>query len=75
MAAPTTNWIYEKGVVTEKDRIALERAKKLEAKEIRKGYRWYRFNDRTKILIECDKHGNPTKRGLESIERYKSMKF
>lgn len=28
MAAPTTNWVHEEGVVTEKDIKALERAKK-----------------------------------------------
>ena len=30
MAAPITNWVHEKGVVTEKDRIALERAQRIE---------------------------------------------
>jgi hypothetical protein len=73
MASPITNWVHERGIVTEKDRIALERAKKMEAKEIKKGYRWYKIDNRTKILVECDKDGNPTERGLECIERYKSM--
>ena len=73
MAAPNTNWVYDKGVVTEKDRITLERAKRIEEKEIKKGHRWFKVNARTKILVECDKDGNPTKRGQEIIDRYKSM--
>lgn len=73
MAAPNSNWIYDKGTVAEKDRIALERAKKVEAKDIKKGYRWVRINNITKILVECDKDGHPTKRGQEHINRYKSL--
>lgn len=73
MAAPNSNWVYEKGIVTEKDRIALERARKIEAKKLKSGYRWFKVNARTKILVECDKDGNPTKRGQESIDSYKSM--
>ena len=73
MAAPNSNWVYEKGIVTEKDRIALERARKIEAKKLKNGYRWFKVNARTKILVECDKDGNPTKRGQEIIDRYKSM--
>lgn len=73
MAAPNSNWIYDKDTVAEKDRIALERAKKVEAKDIKKGYRWVRINNITKILVECDKDGLPTKRGQEHIDRYKSL--
>lgn len=73
MAALNTNWVYDKNAVTEKDRNALAKAKKIEERDIRKGYRWYAIDNRTKILIECDKHGNPTKRGLEKIERYKHL--
>lgn len=73
MATANTNWVYEKGIVTEKDRIALERAKKIENKEIKRGFRWFKINDRTKALVECDKDGNPTKQGQEIIDRYKSL--
>lgn len=73
MAAPITNWIFEKGTVTEKDRAALEKAHKMEAKDIKHGYRWMKINDRTKALIECDDDGNPTQRGQQHIQRLKSM--
>ena len=73
MAAPNTNWVYDKGLVTEKDKIALEKAKRMEKNDLRKGFRWYRVNPRTKILVECDAQGNPTKRGQESIDRYKAL--
>lgn len=73
MAAPNSNWVYDKGTVTEKDRAALAKAKRIEAKDIRRGYRWIKINDRTKALIECDKDGNPTKRGQEHIDRLKKM--
>ena len=72
MAAPTTNWVHEKGVVTERDRIALEKAKRLEQKDVKKGYRWYRINERNKIFIPCNKNGEPTKEGLAAIERFKA---
>ena len=29
MATPTENWVYDKNIVTEKDRKALEKAKKV----------------------------------------------
>ena len=73
MAAPNTNWVYEKAQVSEKDKKALETAKKLEKKDIKRGYRWFKINNITKILVECDKAGNPTKKGQEHIERVKAM--
>lgn len=60
MAAPTTNWVHEEGVVTEKDIKALERAKKIEARLEKHGYKWVKINERLKIFVPCDKNGNPT---------------
>ena len=71
MASGTTNWVHEKGVVTEKDRIALERAKRMESKAKKKGWRWVKINERNQIFIPCDKGGNPTKDGLERIKIFK----
>ena len=73
MAAPNTNWVYDKNIVGERERIALERAKRLETKMADNGYRWYKVDSRTKIFIECDDKGKPTKRGQEMIDRYKSL--
>lgn len=71
MASGTTNWVHEKGVVTEKDRIALERAKRMESKAKRKGWLWVKINERNKIFVPCDKESNPTKDGLERIKIFK----
>ena len=71
MAIGTTNWVHEKGVVTEKDRIALERAKRVESKAKKKGWRWVKINERNQIFVPCDKEGNPTKDGLERIKIFK----
>lgn len=71
MASGTTNWVHEKGVVTEKDRIALERAKRMESKAKKKGWRWVKINERNKIFVPCDKEGNPTKDGLGRIKIFK----
>ena len=51
--------------------IALEKAKKLESKRIKKGYKYIRVTPNSMILVECDKQGNPTKKGLEHIEEHK----
>ena len=68
-----TNWSSTiKSTVTESDKKNLEAAKKYEKKKIKEGWRWIKVNERLKILVPCDKHGNPTKEGLEKIERFKS---
>lgn len=67
MAAPTTNWVHEKGVVTEKDLKALERAKRIEARLEKHGYRWIKINERLKIFVPCDKQGEPTLDGQRRI--------
>lgn len=60
---------------TEKDFAALDKAKTLENKRLKKGYKYFDVNSRTKILIECDKDGNPTTHGKkvldEAMARYK----
>jgi len=73
MAVLSNNWIQNKDVVRERDKNAAVRAEKLEAKKIKKGYRWVRIDARTKALVECDKNGQPTKLGLMQIENVKNM--
>lgn len=72
MAAPTTNWVHEKGVVTEKDLKALERAKRIEARLEKHGYRWIKINERLKIFVPCDKQGEPTLDGQRRIALLKA---
>jgi hypothetical protein len=66
-----TNWVSQSAspTVTESDRKGLEKAHRYEARLEKKGYRWYTINSRTKILVECDKDGNPTQRGKQQIKR------
>ena len=71
MASTTTNWVHDNGVVSEKDRITLERAKRIEQKQKRKGYRWIKINERNSVFVPCDKKGNPTKEGLHKINMLK----
>ena len=66
-----TNFIAPKPAVTDADRKALEKAKKLESKQVKKGYRWYMVNNRSKVLVECDEHGTPTAKGMRVIEAHK----
>jgi len=67
MASGTTNWVHEKGNVTDKDRLALERAKKIEQKLKKKGYRWIKINERLQTFVPCDEDGNPTLEGQRKI--------
>ena len=72
MAAPITNWVHEEGVVTEKDIKALERAKKIEARLEKHGYKWVKINDRIEIFVPCDNNGNPTLEGQRRIALLKA---
>ena len=72
MPVAYTNWVYDKGTVMEKDRIALERAKRQELRNERKGYRWIKINDKNKLFVPCDKQGNPTTQGLVMINNFKA---
>ena len=67
MAAPITSWVHEDGVVTEKDIKALERAKNIEARLEKHGYKWVKINDRLEIFVPCDNNGNPTLEGQRRI--------
>lgn len=69
--ASITNWVHNNSVVLEKDKIALEKAKRIEQKQKRKGYRWIKINERNSVFVPCDKKGNPTKDGLHKINMLK----
>lgn len=72
MAAPITSWVHEEGVVTEKDIKALERAKKIEARLEKHGYKWVKINERIEIFVPCDNNGNPTLEGQRRIALLKA---
>lgn len=73
MAFSTENWVFDKGVVTERDKNMLTKAKQIEENNAKKGYRWIKVNNRTKIFVECDKKGVPTKKGNKNIEILKKV--
>ena len=74
MAATMENWVHEKGVVTERDRIALEKAKKLEKKNEKEGYHWFRINERLKVFVPFKKDGSePTDEGWRRIANLKAL--
>ena len=72
MAAPIISWVHEEGVVTEKDIKALERAKKIESRLEKHGYKCVKINDRLEIFVPCDKNGNPTLEGQRRIALLKA---
>lgn len=71
MASSINNWVHEKGNVTDKDRLALERAKKMEHKLEKQGYRWIKINERLQTFVPCDENGKPTLEGERKIAMLK----
>ena len=67
MASSINNWVHEKGNVTDKDRLALERAKKIEKNLKKNGYRWIKINERLQTFVPCDENGKPTLEGQRKI--------
>lgn len=68
MAATINNWVFDNSTVTEKDVKALEKAKKQEQRNTKKGYRYIRVTPRISLHVPCDKNGNPTKEGQRRIK-------
>lgn len=64
-------WADERRAVTTAARNAAKKGQKQEAAKIKKGWRWVQVGTRTKLLVPCDKKGNPTQDGLARIERMK----
>lgn len=59
----------------EYDQKMLEKAREREQVMISKGYRYVQVNPRTRILVECDKRGKPTKKGQEYLDKLKEMLY
>lgn len=51
---------------------ALAKAKNIEQKKIRQGWRWVKISKLSKILVPCDKNGKPTAQGQKRIEAIKN---
>ena len=67
MASGISNWVHENGNVTDKDRLALERAKKMEHKLKKNGYRWIKINERLQTFVPCAENGKLTLEGERKI--------
>lgn len=51
---------------------ALAKAKSVEQKKIKQGWRWVKISKLSKILVPCDKNGKPTAQGQKRIEAIKN---
>lgn len=72
MSSPILNWALEKNRVSDKDTHALLKAKALEKKRIRDGWRWVRIHDKIKTLVPFE-NDKPTEHGMRMIERRKEL--
>lgn len=64
-------WVDERSIVTQAAVNGVRKGARIEKERIANGWRWVKVGKRTQILIPCDSEGNPTKDGLERIERMK----
>lgn len=64
-------WADERCAVTQAAKAAAKKGAKIEHERINQGWRWVNVGTRSKILVPCDKKGNPTQDGLRKIERMK----
>ena len=64
-------WAEERYAVTQAAKTAAKKGAKMERDRIKQGWRWVNVGRRSKILVPCDKKGNPTQEGLRRIERMK----
>ena len=51
---------------------ALAKAKSVEQKKIRQGWRWVKISKLSKILVPCDKNGEPTTEGQRRIDELRN---
>lgn len=67
------NWVAPQPTVTEEDFKGLKVAHKQEAKLIKEGWRYYKINDRLRVLVPFGNDGKPTKKGKRMIEAQKML--
>lgn len=63
----------DKITVTENDIKALKKAKAQERERIKNGWRYYKINERIKVLVPFGKDGLPTEKGLAIIKAQKEL--
>lgn len=60
-------WAQERKESLIATRAAVKKGTKIEQKRIKAGWRYVQVNERTKILVPCDKKGKPTEEGEKKI--------
>lgn len=58
---------FEESVEKEKSVRTLEKAKEIEKKKLRQGWRYVKVNQRLTAFVPCDKNGEPTEAGKQQI--------
>ena len=68
------NWATELNVKDEEiENKVLQKARQLEKKLTKEGYRWLQIKPTYSVLIPCDEEGNPTEEGLKKIQKHKEL--
>ena len=67
------NVVAQQPTVTKDDFKGLKVAHRQEAKLIKEGWRYYKINDRLRVLVPFGKDGKPTKKGKRMIEAQKML--
>lgn len=67
--------IKEKVELSEAAKKAIRMQHKNEQQRMKKGWRWIKVGAQTRILVPCDKKGNPTEEGKRKIDRLKQNIF
>lgn len=66
-----TKWIADEEIKAKKEKAIVVKARKLESERLGMGWQYRPVSQNVKILVPCDKNGNPTKEGLKRIEERK----
>lgn len=66
-----TRWIADEEIKEKKEKAVVVKARKLETERLKEGWKYHSISKNMKILVPCDKKGNPTKEGLKRIEERK----
>ena len=67
------NWIALSSIVTESDRKLLEKAKRHERMLEKENWRWYKINNRIRVLVPFGEDGKPTPEGERIIAKQREL--
>ena len=64
----TSSSVYENSIDRERAIAALKKAKELEEKRCKEGWRFVKINNRLSSFVPCDKKGKPTQHAEKMLE-------